>query len=213
VLSDISVPTPTLAQVTTAGNTTTNAITVGGLTVDTNTLYVDPVNNCVGIGTTSPGTNGAALEINAPRSTAIGNEAQFRVSDGTTGGYFEICEGASGASVYSPVFRGSSAGINGLGFGISGMMSPIHDVKVANLAAIMLEGAKNNFTPLLNANILAVTNYGTTLLNVAANGNVGINTTTDAGFKLDVNGTARIQGVLNDARSYRFRRSIKRRPE
>jgi hypothetical protein len=31
VLSDISVPTPTLAQVTTAGNTTTNSVTIGGI--------------------------------------------------------------------------------------------------------------------------------------------------------------------------------------
>jgi hypothetical protein len=30
-----------------------------------------------------------------------------------------------------------------------------------------------------------------------ANGNIGINTTTDAGFRLDVNGTARVQGGLN----------------
>lgn len=45
---------PTLAQVTTAGNTTTNAITVGGLIVDTNTLVVDSVNNRVGFGTTAP---------------------------------------------------------------------------------------------------------------------------------------------------------------
>jgi hypothetical protein len=45
---------PTLAQVTTAGNTTTNAITVGGLVVDTNTLVVDSVNNRVGFGTTAP---------------------------------------------------------------------------------------------------------------------------------------------------------------
>ena len=45
---------PTLDQVTTAGNTTTNAITVGGLTVDTNVLVVDPTNNRVGFGTTTP---------------------------------------------------------------------------------------------------------------------------------------------------------------
>jgi trimeric autotransporter adhesin len=44
----------TLDQVTTAGNTTTNAITVGGLTVDTNVLVVDPTNDRVGIGTTTP---------------------------------------------------------------------------------------------------------------------------------------------------------------
>lgn len=48
------VSVPTLAQVTTAGNTTTNAITVGGLIVDTNVLVVDSVNNRVGIGTTNP---------------------------------------------------------------------------------------------------------------------------------------------------------------
>lgn len=48
------VSVPTLAQVTTVGNTTTNAITVGGLTVDTNVLVVDSTNDRVGFGTTSP---------------------------------------------------------------------------------------------------------------------------------------------------------------
>lgn len=49
------VSVPTLAQVTTAGNTTTNAITVGGLTVNTNLIYTDTVNGRVGIKTTAPG--------------------------------------------------------------------------------------------------------------------------------------------------------------
>ena len=44
----------TLASVTGRGNTTTNAITVGGLTVATNLIYTDTVNSRVGIGTTSP---------------------------------------------------------------------------------------------------------------------------------------------------------------
>lgn len=44
----------TLDSVTGRGNTTTNAIIVGGLTADTNTLYVDSVNNRVGIGTLAP---------------------------------------------------------------------------------------------------------------------------------------------------------------
>jgi hypothetical protein len=35
-----------------------------------------------------------------------------------------------------------------------------------------------------------------TMLNGLSNGNVGIGTTTDAGFKLDVNGTARVQNTL-----------------
>ena len=45
----------TLDSITVRGATTTNAITVGGLTVDTNTLVVDATNNRVGIGTASPG--------------------------------------------------------------------------------------------------------------------------------------------------------------
>ena len=45
----------TLDSITVRGATTTNAITVGGLTVDTNTLVVDATNNRVGIGTAAPG--------------------------------------------------------------------------------------------------------------------------------------------------------------
>lgn len=48
--------TQTLDDVVTLGSSTTQAIVVGGLTVDTNTLAVDTVNNRVGIGTTSPKT-------------------------------------------------------------------------------------------------------------------------------------------------------------
>jgi hypothetical protein len=33
-------------------------------------------------------------------------------------------------------------------------------------------------------------------MSVLGNGNVGINTTTDAGFRLDVNGTARVSGTI-----------------
>ena len=43
-----------LDDVTNNGATTTNAITVGGLTVDTDTLHVDATNNRVGIGTAAP---------------------------------------------------------------------------------------------------------------------------------------------------------------
>jgi hypothetical protein len=44
---------------------------------------------------------------------------------------------------------------------------------------------------------VALTIEGTTSSRFQANGNVGIGTTTDAGFKLDVNGTARVSGTIN----------------
>jgi hypothetical protein len=44
----------TLARVTANGASTTDAITVGGLTVDSNTLHVDSTNNFVGIRTVTP---------------------------------------------------------------------------------------------------------------------------------------------------------------
>ena len=43
---------------------------------------------------------------------------------------------------------------------------------------------------------LALKTNDTTRISIGGNGNVLINTTTDAGFKLDVNGTARVQGAL-----------------
>jgi len=49
---------------------------------------------------------------------------------------------------------------------------------------------------IINNGNFTIQRGGTTYLNVATTGNVGINTTTDAGFKLDVNGTARILNNL-----------------
>ena len=48
----------------------------------------------------------------------------------------------------------------------------------------------------LTLNTFALTILGTTSSRFFANGNVGIGTTTDAGYKLDVNGTARVQNDL-----------------
>jgi hypothetical protein len=44
---------------------------------------------------------------------------------------------------------------------------------------------------------VALTIAGTTSSRFQANGNLGIGTTTDAGFKLDVNGNARVSGTIN----------------
>jgi len=49
----------------------------------------------------------------------------------------------------------------------------------------------------LTQSSFSLTIAGTTSSRFQANGNVGIGTTTDAGYKLDVNGTARVQGNLD----------------
>ena len=43
---------------------------------------------------------------------------------------------------------------------------------------------------------LSLQTNSTSRINITGGGNVGINTTTDAGFRLDVNGTARVQGTI-----------------
>ena len=47
---------------------TTDSPSFAGLTVDTNTLFVDAANNRVGVGTTSPD---AALDVRVPGSGAV----------------------------------------------------------------------------------------------------------------------------------------------
>jgi hypothetical protein len=127
------VSVPTLAQVTTAGNTTTNAITVGGLTVATNLIYTDTVNGRVGIGTTGL-VPGFLLTINGSVSISAG---QSLTLDPSAGIYMVA------SSSQFRVYTGAIAA-----------------------------------------------------LSIANTGNVLINTTTDAGYKLDVNGTTRMQGAV-----------------
>jgi hypothetical protein len=125
--------TPTLDQVTTAGNTTTNAIAVGGLTVATNLIYTDTVNGRVGIGTTGL-VPGILLTINGSVSIAAGQALKLDPS--------------------------------------------------ANIYMVAASSQFRVYTGAIAA------------LSIANTGNVLINTTTDAGYKLDVNGTARVSGNL-----------------
>lgn len=163
----ITIATPTLAQVTTAGNTTTNAITVGGITAATNLFYTDTVNSRVGIGTSSPG---AKVDINLGTGN-LGNSVYVRNSSST--GYSSVTMfdnrnvtsyvgqwGLYGSGVASPntsnMFFYNSAG-GGVGFYVGTGVSPANDLKLL----------------------------------IHSTGNILIGTTTDSGYKLDVNGTFR----------------------
>ena len=128
--------TPTLAQVTTAGNTTTNAITVGGLTVATNLIVTDTVNGRINFGDTT--TSDSAVSFRFTKNSTT--EARLGVY------------GSNKLGVY---------------LGLVGNNAAIYAYNYTAGAAVPL---------ILNG-------FG---------GNVLINTTTDAGYKLDVNGIARV---------------------
>jgi hypothetical protein len=166
----------TLASVTGRGNVTTNAITVGGLTVATNLIYTDTVNGRVGIGTASPTHN---LHVKQDQNGIT----QIRVDNATndTNSRAAISVGSSGDAI--TIFRHLS----------NYTAVPSY----ANKGGIVTDsGLTGGFFFRTSAGAITFQPLGTDRVVFAANGNVLINTTTDSGFRLDVNGTARIQNQL-----------------
>lgn len=153
VAASVAVPTPTLAQVTTAGNTTTNAITVGGLTV---------------------GQVGGSGTINFPTTTSgfsasiftqyASNQIAIQVGSRT----FILNGGGQITTNFNTTITGSTGA-----------------------AALVVQQGNAAWSPVADFNGSAGT-----ALRVNTNGNILIGTTTDAGFKLDVNGTVRAQVSL-----------------
>ena len=151
------VSVPTLAQVTTAGNTTTNAITVGGLNVNGIQLITsaDVVNRDVGPAAFSV-TNGTFSRFNLVYDAAV---ARVNILGTSTEGL--RIEGGSGASI----------------------------TKIGS-GGIVISAPSNNLY--LNGGSLLLATGNVERARINSSGNVLIGTTTDAGYKLDVNGTANV---------------------
>ncbi len=144
----------------------------GSLTVDTNTLFVDSVNDRVGIGTVTPTTK---LYVEGTNVTYIGVKS-------TTN------SGASSYIAYNDLG-------NSYEFGMWGSTRAAYGV--INSGNAYLYGSVDLAVVSLGNLKFSASNIATERMRiVSASGNVLINTTTDAGYKLDVNGTARIQGAL-----------------
>lgn len=169
-------------------------------------FFWDNTNNRLGIGTASPlfaihstgSIRGNALF--AATSATIGGTSSANASSvlemiSTTKGFLSprmstaqmnaISSPATGLNIFNTddssnyVYRGTTSGWKSLAFG--NIYST--DGSLPNPRSLTLNGQSLTF-------------IGTTSTRFFANGNVGINQTTDAGYKLDVNGTARFSGAV-----------------
>jgi hypothetical protein len=108
---------------------------------------------------------------------------------GSTSSYFDLAYPINGGLRYIPNF---GASFDGAAFQCFGGTEPFYAGQMYfdyGSQARNISGRSANWR---NASLAGVTN----VLTLTANSNVLINTTTDAGFKLDVNGTARVVGQL-----------------
>lgn len=142
-----------------------------------NTLYVDTVFNRVGIGTTSPA---ASLEVRGSGNTAINSKGNLFVASGGT---------ASQAA--------NQGGQLSFGAWLNGDLSAPYPV--ATIKGITESSTTNTNNGAL---LFGVMDGNTTIqerMRITSGGNVLIGTTTDAGQKLQVNGTTSISSDLNVA--------------
>jgi hypothetical protein len=169
---------PTLDQVTTAGNTTTNAITVGGLTVNTNLIYTDLVNNAVIIGATSLTNALNKFEVRDTGTTGVIGRLQFR-NDNNSYTYLSITSDNVGFLL--------GAHSSGSGYISANQSLNFTSNQSTNGASVWLG----------NTARFRVSNAAETLryLTVSTAGNLLVGTATDAGYMLDVNGTVRVVGA------------------
>jgi hypothetical protein len=159
--------TDTLDSVTSRGSTTSNAIGVGGLNVDSGTLYVDSTNNRVGIGTTAPAST---LMVHSTGSTAVGKQWQTIISDNNT-----LAADRGGGIIFRGRYSGTQPA-NFCGIRAGKLNSTNGD---ANAYLSLLYGAAGTMTEGVRVNY---------------NGNVLIGTTTDSGYKLEVDGDVNASG-------------------
>jgi hypothetical protein len=167
------VSVPTLAQVTTAGNTTTNAINTGLITTTTSAVGNMFVVN---------GANNTSLKVENDSSGRSFITIKGNLSATSAAGAYFTAEGYQEAW-FNVIARAANAGNQYWRFGNIGT------------------GGLNNIFAIQKLNDTGTAIALTALSIFSGTGNVGINTTSDAGYKLDVNGTARVSDTATIAKA------------
>ena len=135
----------------------------------------------IGTGGTTTGLN-AVFYIDSPTSTAT----PFKIlSNGTTNLLNTTINNLTSVTNFI-VDNSNTSGYSVLNIKNSGASGKTYQIAVGGNTAS--SGFANN--------LYFADSVSGTRMTIFSSGNLGINTTTDAGFKLDVNGTARIQNVL-----------------
>jgi hypothetical protein len=197
---------PTLSTMT-AGSVLF-AGTSGLLSQDNSNLFWDDANNRLGIGTATPAvridsgsfsTNNSILKVGSLEFSSFSlNNSFFGDNIFYNGTSFARRVAGRGALIY--FFRGGTnpnieaqIRLYSDNTGTTGINSSICQLK---------SGAAGLFAVGPSVDTLSDIITGATFA-VLANGNTLINTTTDAGFRLDVNGTTRLQGdvTISDTRN------------
>jgi hypothetical protein len=185
---------------------------------DNANLFFDDVNNRLGIGTNTPTVplhiNGASIirgDIDISSTGPDGDGANRLIIGGrsTQLANIQLFNAGTGRIHLNP-WNNSGVNITGSlqvtgGITFGGSLNFANNQGIFGSAGSYLlpyEGGTGNF--FINASTLSegiskirlrTGTVSTDRVIIFGNGNVAINTTTDAGFKLDVNGTARVQGI------------------
>jgi hypothetical protein len=167
---------------------------------DNANLFWDDTNNRLGIGTASPAvkftvqqSNQAYAQINnTDFDIALGIAANTALIGGMD---FKNFNSAGQVRLLARNNSDDYVAINTYGSTATGTLFGINRT---NIHAVFGQGAfepsKKLVVGTFNAGDLILGTNNVERMRVFAGGNVAIGTTTDAGFKLDVNGTARVQG-------------------
>ena len=146
-----------------------------------------------------------ALNLQTPSSPSTRERILTAGVSDAPGDLFFINNGTIGDGNFFPVFGGIVGTVtNSWALGFNGFTTAANDTDSSNYGLIDFAALKTtNATDPLNGTLSNVSNRklftfrgltNNNYLTIVANGNILINTATDSGFKLDVNGTGRFSG-------------------